>query len=171
MKLTSPFFADGAILPFECAYEGSNRSPLLSWDDAPLGTGAFALTCLDTDAPFGKPWVHWLCWNIPLWQTRLMPGCPPYERLPDGTEQGLNGFLEYGWGGPCPPSGLHRYDFTLYALDGPLSPQGRTLEALSAALEGHTLAAAGISAYYGPDHALASYEALGREGRLASFSG
>ena len=70
MILTSPSFADGAMLPFECAYEGSNASPALSWSGAPSGTRSFALSCIDHSSPNPVGWVHWLQWNIPAFETR-----------------------------------------------------------------------------------------------------
>ncbi|TFG85249.1 MAG: YbhB/YbcL family Raf kinase inhibitor-like protein [Spirochaetales bacterium] len=165
MRLTSPSFADGANLPYDCAYEGGNSSPALAWTVAPSGSVSLALTCVDTDAPFQKFWVHWLAWNIPAWETRRLVGQLPYARLEDGTEQGLNDFLEFGWGGPCPPSGTHRYVFTLYALDSMLKPDGPGIQDLFQAMEGHVIEAAELAACYAPDGAIVSYEAIAREGR------
>lgn len=130
MILTSPSFADGAMLPFECAYEGANASPALSWSGAPSGTRSFALSCIDHSSPNPVGWVHWLQWNIPAFETRRLPGLSPYACLDDGCEQGLNDFLEFGWGGPCPPLGLHRYQFSLYALDCLVRPESPRLDAL-----------------------------------------
>ncbi len=166
MILTSPSFADGAMLPFECAYEGSNASPALSWSGAPSGTRSFALSCIDHSSPNPVGWVHWLQWNIPAFETRRLPGISPYACLDDGCEQGLNDFLEFGWGGPCPPLGLHRYQFCLYALDCLVHPESPRLDALWNAMAGHILEKAELCAYYAADGALSSYEALGREGRL-----
>lgn len=165
MRLTSPSFADGAFLPFDCAYEGENRSPLLNWSDAPAGTRSFALSCVDDEAPGPLSWVHWLMWNIPAAETRRVAGLPPYASLDDGSVQGINDFLEFGWGGPCPPSGAHRYSFKLYALDSLVSPASPRLSALEEAMRGRVLAVAELSGFYAADGALASYEQLGREAR------
>ena len=44
-----------------------------------------------------------------------------------GTE-GQNGFGKPGYGGPCPPSGLHHYVFTLYAMADDAPPaQGKAI--------------------------------------------
>ncbi len=45
-----------------------------------------------------------------------------------------------GYGGPCPPSGTHRYYFKLYALgrDLDLGPE-TDKDALTSAMEGHIL--------------------------------
>ena len=126
MLLTSLNFADGAALPFESSYEGRNASPALSWSGVPPGVRSYALVCRDEGDPRG--WVHWLLWNLPAHETRLAAGLPPYPRLDTGAEQGLNDFLEYGWGGPCPPVGVHSYRFTLFALSSaidPVAPTGR----------------------------------------------
>lgn len=149
MLLTSPNFANGSELPFECSYEARNASPALSWTGAPLGVRSYALVCRDESDP--RNWVHWLLWNLPSYETRLPAGLPPYPGLDDGAEQGLNDFLEYGWGGPCPLRGVHRYRFTLYAVSSTVRPASPTWAALSEELSGRTLAQADLVATYGSE--------------------
>jgi len=86
-------------------------------------------------------------------------------------KQGQNGYLETGWGGPCPPQGHgeHRYDFTLYALDVFVWPMGRNLLAVKESLRSHFLDSAAISSVYDPEKSMISYQAI-REGKGA-FSG
>jgi len=165
MILTSSGFADGSRLPFECAYESQNRSPALSWRDAPFGTRSFAVVCQDRDGPDARPWTHWLVWNIPAAETRLLSGLPQYPRLENGIEQGLNDYLEYGWSGPCPPVGEHEYLFTLYALDSLLDPVGPTSGAVLSELAAHVIEAARLSATYDADGLKPCLAAIGREAR------
>jgi Raf kinase inhibitor-like YbhB/YbcL family protein len=151
MKISSPSFADGALLPFDTAYEAGNISPSLLWSDVPSGTVTLALSCDDKAGPGEKCWTHWLLWDIPACETRLSSGLPPYDRLDGGIIQGLNDYLEPGWGGPCPPDGLHRYIFTLYALTGRLEPMGRTRSHFDAAIAPLILDTATLSGYYRSD--------------------
>ncbi len=112
MRLWSNDFSEGQPLPDQCAYGNENVSPHLAWDDVPDGTRSFALTCNDPDAP-RKDWIHWLVHGIPSEVREIASGAP----VP-GTEV-ENDFGKPGWGGPAPPSGTHRYFFTLYALSVP----------------------------------------------------
>ena len=64
----------------------------------------------------------------------------PKERLENGALQGINESRQTGYGGPCPPSGVHRYYFKVYALDTELSLKpGATKKALEDAMKGHIL--------------------------------
>jgi hypothetical protein len=54
--------------------------------------------------------------------------------------QGATDFKKPGYGGPCPPSGTHRYFFKLYALDTMLDLKGPvTKKDLLEAMDGHIL--------------------------------
>jgi len=167
MILTSPGFADGAFLPFDCAYESKNRSPALSWCDPPRGTRAFAIVCQDYDGPDARPWTHWLVWNIPAVETRLLPGLPQYPRLESGVEQGFNDYFEYGWSGPCPPFGVHAYVFTLYALDALARPTAPTPQAVLSELSTHAIDTARLSAIYESAGHKPSLAIIGLESRAA----
>lgn len=116
LELTSPVFENGKTIPILFTCDGVDASPPLNWDRVPEGTRSFALFCDDPDAPHGN-WVHWVIFNIPPDSTSLPQGLPRVEILPDSTRQGLTDFKVPGYGGPCPPSGIHRYFFLLYALD------------------------------------------------------
>ena len=116
LTLTSPAFTPGDTIPVRYTCDGRDESPPLAWTDVPSATRAFALIMDDPDAPAGT-WVHWVIFNIPGAATGLPAGIPPQPRLKDGSVQGLNSWRRVGYGGPCPPSGQHRYFFKLYALD------------------------------------------------------
>lgn len=172
MHITSLSFADGALLPFDTAYEAGNISPSLVWSDVPAGTVTLALSCDDTAGPGDKCWTHWLVWDIPAYETRLAPGLPPYYCLDGGITQGLNDYLELGWGGPCPPDGLHRYVFTLYALTGRLEPAGRTRSHFDAAIDPLVLDVATLAGYYrSEDAGMGFLPSLRLPGVLESWMG
>ena len=162
MILSSPQFADGTELPFFCSYDAENKSPPLSWSDIPKGVASFALTCIDQTDP-ANTWTHWLIWNIPGTETFLPEGMGQYPQLDNGIRQGPNNFFELGWGGPCPPNGKHLYVFNLYALDCLLDASFRTIHELRAALTGHVLDIAELSAVMESEKPMVSWERL-REG-------
>lgn len=111
MKLKSKDFLDNSSIPAEFTCDGRNISPQLSWEDVPEETKSFALTVTDPDAP-GGTWIHWLVYNISKELREIERG-----GLPEGAKEVENDFGKRPYGGPCPPSGTHRYFFTLYALD------------------------------------------------------
>jgi Raf kinase inhibitor-like YbhB/YbcL family protein len=111
MKLKSKDFVDNSSIPSEFTCDGRNISPQLSWEDIPQETKSFALTVTDPDAP-GGTWIHWLVYNISKELTEIERGS-----LPKGAKEVENDFGKKSYGGPCPPSGTHRYFFTLIALD------------------------------------------------------
>jgi Raf kinase inhibitor-like YbhB/YbcL family protein len=110
MKLKSKDFVDNGSIPSEFTCDGRNISPQLSWEDVPEGTKSFALSVTDPDA-YGN-WVHWFVHDISKESRELEQG-----GLPEGAKEVENDFGKKPYGGPCPPSGTHRYVFTIYALD------------------------------------------------------
>jgi Raf kinase inhibitor-like YbhB/YbcL family protein len=109
MELISSDFENNENMPSELTCDGQDVSPQLSWGGAPEGTKSFAISCIDPDAPMGD-WVHWLVHDIPASVTELEKGQDPPGR------QVANDFGKPEYGGPCPPSGKHRYIFVVYAL-------------------------------------------------------
>ena len=86
-------------------------------------------------------WVHWVVFNLPANVTELPENIPAQNTLSNGAKQGITDFQEIGYGGPCPPSGTHRYYFKLYALDTLINlDAGITKKQLLKAMEGHILA-------------------------------
>jgi len=147
LTLKSPEFPDGGEIPVKAGYKMGNISPCLEWAEVPTKTASFVLIVDDPDA---GGWVHWIVYNIPASVRSIREGFPAENKLKDGVLQGLNSFNESAYGGPCPPSGVHRYVFKLYALDKiidiSLKPdRTRLLKAMS----GHIVGEASLTATYG----------------------
>ncbi len=148
LTLSSSAFTEGAAIPALYTCEGNDTSPPLAWTDPPAGTKSLAFISDDPDAP-GKTWVHWVLYNVPPSARMLSAGFPTTQELPDGTRQGITDFGRTGYGGPCPPSGTHRYYFKLYALDTMLSlSSGATKAQVESAMNGHILAHAQLMGTY-----------------------
>ena len=156
--LSSPDYVNGATMRQEQVYagmgqSGKNLSPALHWHGAPAGTKSFVLTIFDPDAPTGSGWWHWVVVNIPASVSTLPEGAGSGKSgLPEGALQVRTDFGVPGYGGAAPPPGrVHRYVFTVYALDVPKLDV--TADA-SPALVGfmihhHQLGAASLTALYG----------------------
>lgn len=145
-RITSPAFETGQIIPQKYSCKGEDISPPLAWANPPEGTQSFALICDDPDAP-GKTWDHWIVYNL-SGETDALPENASV-RLPEGALHGKNSWGRNDYGGPCPPSGTHRYFFKLYALDATLSlKEGSTKPELLKAMEGHLLAQSEIMGTY-----------------------
>lgn len=115
MQLTSPAFKNNTTIPKKFTCQGEDISPPLEIHNAPPETKSFVLIMDDPDAP-GSTWDHWVVWNIPPSTTNIPENSKP-------GEEGVNSWTKKGYGGPCPPSGTHRYIFTLYALNTTLQLQ------------------------------------------------
>jgi Raf kinase inhibitor-like YbhB/YbcL family protein len=134
---SSAFLNEGSI-PSRFTCDGDDASPPLAWNGAPASTQSFAIIMDDPDAP-ARTWVHWLAWNIT--GAQLSEGVAKEASLDSGMRQGLNSWSRTGYGGPCPPSGTHRYYFKVYALDRTLDLAPKTdAKALAAAMAGHVVA-------------------------------
>ncbi len=148
MKLTSTAFNEGGMIPEKYTCDGADISPALAWSDVPDGVNTFALVCDDPDAPVGD-WVHWVIYNIPGEVRSLPEKLPAEDSLADGACQGINDFRKTGYGGPCPPGGVHRYYFRLYALDVALPCEDKmTKKKLLELMKGHVLNDAVIMGRY-----------------------
>jgi Raf kinase inhibitor-like YbhB/YbcL family protein len=148
-SLTSSAFSEGQPIPRQYTGEGEDRSPSLTWSDAPEGTQSFALIVDDPDAPRGT-FTHWVAFNIPAAARELGEGTARDRTLPNGTVQGSNGFGRVGYNGPKPPAGgPHRYFFKLYALDTVLNLRpGASRDDVLKALASHILAEAQFMGTY-----------------------
>lgn len=143
IKITSSAFKNKEYIPSKYTCDGMDVSPPLMIDNVPPKARALALIVDDPDAPRGT-WVHWVAWNI-------NPGTREIKEqsIPTGAVQGMNDFGNRDYGGPCPPSGTHRYFFKLYALDTALTlGPDTTKPALEAAMKGHILDKAELIGLY-----------------------
>lgn len=144
MKLSSPHFIDGSAIPSLYTCQGANRSPALRFEDVPSNAQSLALIVDDPDAPM-ETWTHWTLWNLAANTQELPEG----HQAPAPAVEGKTDFGTNGYGGPCPPSGNHRYFFKLYALSTvlDLSQDSNPLE-LAKDMEGKILATAVLMGTY-----------------------
>ncbi len=134
ITVSSDAFSEGAPIPERHTCDGDDVSPALSWSGAPPETGAYALIVDDPDA---RSFVHWVAVDIPA-EVAALPEAASGRAA--GIE-GQNDFGTSGWRGPCPPSGTHRYVFSVYALARPLELSGKfDGSAARRAMEGKVLA-------------------------------
>ncbi|HMG74820.1 MAG TPA: YbhB/YbcL family Raf kinase inhibitor-like protein [Pyrinomonadaceae bacterium] len=139
IKLTSAAFKDGQPIPRAYTCDGVNISPPLEWSGVPRTAKTIAIICDDPDAP-GGTWVHWVLYNLPAENIGLVENLPATETLKSGGFQGKNDFGKTAYGGPCPPSGTHRYFFRIYALDSELPLKaGATKAELMKAMDDHVV--------------------------------
>lgn len=145
--ITSDAFDHEAAIPVKYTCDGDDISPALAWTDPPDGTQTFALIMDDPDAP-GGTWVHWVVYNLPA-DTRGLPEAVASDADLPGGVQGKNSWPRDAYGGPCPPSGTHRYFFTLYAVDTQLALEpGATKAEVLMVVEGHILAETSVMGTY-----------------------
>ena len=148
MQITSSAFTEGTMIPAKYTCDGQDISPPLEWKISPAGTNSFTLITDDPDAPMGT-WVHWVAYNIPSNTTELDENVKPEQEFKSGMRQGSNSWPKIGYGGPCPPSGTHRYYFKLYALDVILDIKpGATKEQVLQSMKGHVIAEAQLMGKY-----------------------
>lgn len=134
MKISSSAFKQGGNIPSQFTCDGSDKNPALQIEGIPAGAKSLALIVDDPDAPSGL-FTHWLVWNISPQTTAISEGAAPK------AIEGTNDFGKSGYGGPCPPSGTHRYFFKIFALDRELDlPAGAKRKDLDAKISGHVIA-------------------------------
>lgn len=148
IKVKSAVFDEGEPIPTRYTCSGVDVSPPLNWGPLPENTVSIAIICEDPDAPGGL-WTHWVIFNLPADVENLTEHVMGRENLDNGAIQGLNDFGRVGYGGPCPPSGTHRYFYKVYALDVKLDlPARSTRKELLEAMDGHILDQGQIMGYY-----------------------
>ena len=141
MELTSTAFNHESRIPTRYTCDGTEVSPPLQVSGIPPEAITLALVVEDPDAP-GGTWDHWIAYDI-----------DPTAAIPEGVAtlgtagRSTGGTL--GYESPCPPSGSHRYRFTMYALDTRLGlAAGADKATVLAAMEGHVLTTATLLGRY-----------------------
>lgn len=140
LEVRSLAFSHNGHIPPQYTCEGEDINPPLEISNIPQGTQTLALIVEDPDAPHGT-YDHWLAWNM-----------APNKAIAEHSNPGISGtnsFGNTGYGGPCPPSGSHRYFFKAYALDTQLDiPAGSDKKTLQEAMKGHILAEGELMGHY-----------------------
>ena len=135
LKLSSTAFKHNESIPSKYTCDGADINPPLMIENVPANAKSLALIVDDPDAPVGT-WVHWILWNMSPSTAEIKE-----DSVPPGAQQGINDFRKSDYGGPCPPSGTHRYFFKVYALDTTLSLGPKTKKAdLERTMQGHIVA-------------------------------
>ena len=134
MQIISTAFPHNGEIPPQYTCDGQDINPPLAIRDVPRGTKSLALIVDDPDAPQGL-WVHWTLWDISADTKEIFENSVPRKSV-----EGETSFGKPGYGGPCPPSGEHRYFFKVYALDIELNlPSDADKEDVEEAMVGHVL--------------------------------
>ena len=144
-ELKSAAFTNTSLIPTQFTCDGDNVSPSLAWKRVPKGTKSYALIVTDPDVPDpNKPqgvWTHWVMYNISA-SIRQLPQRKRWALKSEHGVQGKNDWKVFGFSGPCPPVGKHRYFFTLYALDVEqlgVEQENANRLAVEKAMQGHIL--------------------------------
>ncbi len=131
MILKSPEFGHNQSMPAKFTCQGQDINPALTIEGIPAEAKSLALIMDDPDAPMAT-WIHWVVYNIPLIDSIAEDSVPGV--------QGKNSWGRNDYGGPCPPSGTHRYFFKLYALDSTLDiGPGTSKRALEEVMKSHII--------------------------------
>jgi Raf kinase inhibitor-like YbhB/YbcL family protein len=143
LTITSRAFAQNGPIPSTFTCDGADVNPPILIGNVPPAAKSLALIMDDPDAPAGT-WVHWVVWNIAPATKEIRE-----NTVPEGAQEGMSDFRRPGYGGPCPPSGTHRYYFKLYALDAMLALSQKTDKGgLEKAMQGHVLEKAELVGIY-----------------------
>ncbi|CAI5518947.1 unnamed protein product [Closterium sp. Naga37s-1] len=131
--ITSTSLGKDGHFPRQCTGDGSvqhhDLSPALEWHDVPEGTETLAIVMEDIDAPD-----------------------------PEAPIEGVNDFKLPHYRGPNPPTGTHRYDIAVYALDCRIYMGKITKEKLQEAMEGHVLGEAHLVGTYSKEKFPSGYD-------------
>jgi Raf kinase inhibitor-like YbhB/YbcL family protein len=145
LTVTSPAFKQGGAIPLANSAYGQNQMPGLSWTAGPAGTKSYLVIVEDPDAPTARPYLHWIAANIPASTTTLPPAMVGLPGIIQASGQRtLNQYF-----GPRPPSGVHNYNFQVFALDTTITGQdGVALADVQAQMKGHVLASGVLAGTY-----------------------
>lgn len=140
MELLCKDFDHNGTIPKKFTCQGEDVNPQLTWEKVPEGTKSFALSIKDPDAPIGT-FVHWLVYDIPKDKRSIEENSVPGEQV-------TNHFNQEEYGGPCPPSGEHRYYFRLYALDTETLGKVKDKDEFDKKVQKHTIEKAELMGKY-----------------------
>jgi Raf kinase inhibitor-like YbhB/YbcL family protein len=146
---SSSFEPDGPISPRHAGEDGV--APELRWGGVPRDAQDIVILCEDPDAPYPKPYVHWVAYGISPASSSLPEGLAKDATLDGGARQGKNSAGGQGYTGPQPPRGhgVHHYHFQVFALDRPLGlGPGADRDMLVDAMHGHVLASGAVVGTY-----------------------
>jgi Raf kinase inhibitor-like YbhB/YbcL family protein len=142
MKLISRAFANGGYIPAKYSKQGGNLSLPFEIIDTPVEAKSLAIICHDPDS--SGDFTHWVVWGIDPSTKEIGE-----NSIPIGAISGFSSWNIPGWGGPQPPSGVHRYIFNLYALDIALNLSlNANRKMLEAAIVGHVIEAASLTGLF-----------------------
>lgn len=134
MELDTTSFVKNGDIPPKYTCDGDNINPKLSINGVPENAKSLVLIMNDPDASLGT-WTHWTVWNIKPDTKEINE-----NSVPEGSIQGMISAGTVGYSGPCPPSGMHRYFFKIYALDSKLDLNENTrVDELSKTIEKHII--------------------------------
>lgn len=143
MRIISSVFEHNQNIPSKYTCDGENVNPPLQFIGIPQNAKSLVLIVDDPDAP-SKTWVHWVVFNLDPKTSKIEENSKPTTGI-----EGMTDFGRTRWGGPCPPSGTHRYFFKLYALDTVLnltSTAGK--EEVEDAMQNHVIASSELIGLY-----------------------
>lgn len=140
IKVTSSAFNEGEMIPKKYTCEGDNLTPPLAWTNIPSGTKSLAIIVDDSDAASGS-FIHWLVYNINPEIKEIKEDINTQRQIYTRVTQGMNDARRVGYIGPCPPNGVHRYFFKVYALDVNLGiSAGTNIKDVMKLIEKHIIA-------------------------------
>jgi Raf kinase inhibitor-like YbhB/YbcL family protein len=153
LTMRSDSLSAGGTIPAQFTCTGPGGSPQISWSDAPPQTASFVLIAIDWDVPSPAfrllGFTHWTLYDIPSSLLQLDAGISVKDLSGKGATSGMNSGGTVGYTPPCPPMGIHKYIFRVYALDVPqLQPASPDHDAIIAAMKGHVLGYGELSAFY-----------------------
>ncbi len=141
--MTSTAFSEGGDIPVRFTCDGAATSPPLNWASKSDEPRSWALVVDDPDAP-GDTYVHWVVLDIPS-TTRAIASAA----TPAGAVEADNSAGGTGYTAPCPPSGSHRYRFTVYALKAPTGLEdGASLDSALEAIRSGAVSRGTLQATY-----------------------
>ena len=152
MRITSEVFEHEGHIPGEFTADGHGELTPLQIHEVPTEAVSLVIISHDPDAPPqkwpGGNFDHWVVWGLPATTTELTGDA---DVVTLGGHVGANSLGANSYKCPAPPvgDGVHRYYFTLYALDTALDlAPGSDRQTVEDALDGHVLATATLLGRY-----------------------